>query len=181
MGKKVAIIIGSTRPTRIGANVANWVITKLPESSDVTYELVDLADWNLPLFNEPLPPMMGQYQYEETKKWSAKISEFDGYVVISPEYNAGYPAVLKNAIDYLHAEWKEKPVTIITYGHSGGASANNQLKDVFVRLNSKVTETRPILTFSAGIFSDDYQIKDIEAAFGSSAADIKKAGEELLA
>lgn len=181
MSKKIAVITGSTRPTRIGANITNWVVTKLPQFDDVSYEVVDLADWDLPMFNEPLPPMMGQYQHEETKKWSAKIGEFDGFVIVSPEYNAGYPAVLKNAIDYLHAEWKEKPVTIVTYGYSGGASANNQLKDVFVRLNSKVTETRPTLTFSDGIFGDDYQIKDIEAAFGASTSDIQKAGQELLA
>jgi NAD(P)H-dependent FMN reductase len=180
MTKKVAVIISSTRPTRIGAHIANWVVTKLPQNADVSYEIIDLAEWNLPMFNEPLPPMMGQYQFDETKKWSAKVKEFDGIVVVSPEYNAGYPAALKNAIDYLSVEWKEKPVTIVTYGYTGGASANNQIKEVFVRLNAKVTETLPTLSFTDGIFGDDYQIKDLDSAFGKHATDIEKAGIELI-
>ena len=179
MNKKIAVIIGSTRPGRIGENITNWVISKLP-SNDTTYEVIDLGVVNLPIFNEPMPPMMGQYQFAHTKDWSAKISGYDGVVVVSPEYNAGYPAVLKNAIDYLCNEWKDKPVTIVTYGYTGGASANNQLREVFTRLNSRVTETLPTLHFSDGIFGDDYQVADLDTAFGAHVEDITKAGQELI-
>ena len=147
----------------------------------MSYELVDLAEVNLPMFNEPMPPMMGQYQFDYTKEWSAKIGQYDGFVFVSPEYNAGYPAVLKNAIDYLCNEWADKPVTIVTYGYTGGASANNQLKEVFERLKMKVTTTLPTLFFSEGIFGTDYQITDIDTAFAKNASDIAKAGAELLA
>jgi NAD(P)H-dependent FMN reductase len=180
MDKKIAVIIGSTRPGRIGENISKWVISKMPQAG-ATYELIDLAQVNLPMFNEPMPPMMGQYQFDYTKDWSAKISGYDCVVIVSPEYNAGYPAVLKNAIDYLCNEWKEKPVSIVSYGYTGGASANNQLKEVFVRLNSKVTATLPTLFFSDGIFGADYQITDIDTAFAKNIEDIAKAGAELLA
>lgn len=181
MSKNIAIIIGSTRPSRIGANVTNWVVSKLPAKDGVVYETIDLAEWNLPMFDEPISPMMGQYQNDHTKKWSAKISEFDGFVVVSSEYNAGYPAALKNAIDYLANEWKDKPVAVITYGYTGGASANNQLDEVFTRLKMKVVSTKPQLYFSEGIFGEDGQITDIETAFGKYAGDITIAGEELVA
>ena len=180
MSKNIAVIIGTTRPSRIGANVTNWVISRLPVKDGIVYEIIDLAEWNLPIFDEAKSPMMGQYQNDHTKKWSAKISEFDGFVIVSAEYNAGYPAALKNAVDYLAAEWKDKPIAIVTYGYTGGASANNQLDEVFTRLKMKVTPTKPKLFFSEGIFGEDGQIKDIEEAFGKHAADIAKAGEELI-
>lgn len=180
MNKKIAVIIGSTRPGRIAENISKWVVSKLPQDG-ATYEMIDLNDINLPMFNEPMPPMMGQYQFDYTKNWSAKISGYDGVMVVSPEYNAGYPAVLKNAIDYLCNEWKEKPVAIVTYGYTGGASANNQLKEVFVRLNARLTNTLPTLYFSDGIFGEDYQITDLDTAFGKHIEDITKSGEELLA
>lgn len=179
MGKKIAVIIGTTRPGRIGENIAKWVVTKLPQD-DTTYELIDLGEENLPMFDEPMPPMMGQYQFEHTKNWSAKVSGFDGFVVVSPEYNAGYPAVLKNAIDYLCKEWSDKPVTIVTYGYTGGASASNQLKEVFTRLKSRVTDILPTLYFSDGIFGADYQITDLDTAFAKHAGDIHAAGKQLI-
>lgn len=180
MSKNIAVIIGSTRPSRIGANVTNWVLGKLPQNSDVKYELVDLAEWNLPLLDEVKMPSKGEYEHEHSKKWSAKISEFDGFVVVSPEYNAGYPAALKNAVDYLYSEWLDKPVTIITYGWSGGASSNNQLHEVFTRLKMKITETNPKLYYGEDFFDENDQIKDIEASFGKFSTDITQAGEELL-
>jgi NAD(P)H-dependent FMN reductase len=180
MNKKIAVIMGSTRPGRINENVSKWVISKMP-SDGAEYELIDLAEVNLPMFNEPMPPMMGQYQFEYTKQWSTKISEFDGFVFVSPEYNAGYPAVLKNAIDYLCNEWADKPVTVVSYGYTGGASANNQLKEVLERLKMKVTATLPTMYFSEGIFGANYQITDMDTAFAKNIEDIAKAGAELLA
>ena len=179
--KKVAIIIGSSRPGRIGANVSHWVMTKLPQNDDVSYEIIDLKEWNLPMFDEVMPPMMGQYQNDHTKKWAAKISEFTGFVFVSPEYNAGYSAATKNAIDYLKAEWEDKAVTIVIYGYGGGASANHQLAEVFTRLKMKLTATLPAMPFTQDAFGPDFQIKDMEATFGNSSAAITKAGNELIA
>lgn len=179
MSKKVAVIIGSSRPSRIGANISNWVLTKLPKSENVIYEIVDLAEWKLPLLNEPLQAKLHKYEFEYTKEWGAKIEEFDGFVFVTPEYNAGYSAVLKNAIDYLYDEWKDKPATIVSYGWSGGASANNQLREVLIRIGLKITDTLPKLNFSGDIFDEQAQVKDVEQAFGSHANEIQKAGEEL--
>lgn len=181
MSKKIAVIVGSSRPGRIGANVTNWVVANLPKTDEVSYEIIDLAKEALPMFDEAMPPMMGQYQGEHTKRWAAKIAGYDAFVIVSPEYNAGYPAVLKNAIDYLKAEWQNKPVTIVTYGYSGGASANNQLKEVFTRIETKITATLPQLTFGQDDFGPDYQIKDLDTTFATSRAVVTKAGEELIA
>lgn len=181
MSKNIAIIVGTTRQGRVGANISNWVLSKLPQKESVRYELVDLAEWDLPMFDEPKSPQTGEYAHDHTKKWSAKISEFDGYVFVSSEYNAGYPASVKNAIDYLFNEWTGKPVVIVTYGWSGGASANNQLDEVFTRIKMKVIDTKPKLFFGEGIFGEDGQINDLEASFGKFANDVETAGEELIA
>ena len=180
MSKKIAVIIGSSRPGRIGANITHWVVANLPKNDDITYEVIDLAEQNLPMFDEAMPPMMMQYQNEHTKQWSAKISEYSGFVFVTPEYNAGYPAVLKNAIDYLLVEWKAGVVTIVSYGWSGGASANHQLKEVFERIGSKITKTLPQVTLTKESFGEDHQIKDIDTTFAAFAGDITKAGEELI-
>ncbi len=152
---KIAVIIGSSRPGRIGLSVANWVIDLLPKTDEVIYELIDLQKESLPMFDEKFAPMLGKYENAHTKKWADKINDFDGFVIVTPEYNAGYPAVLKNAIDYLKAEWQDKPVTIISYGHGGGASSNHQLAEVFTRIGSRITETLPTLFFSQDIFDEN--------------------------
>lgn len=180
MSKKIAIIIGSSRPSRIGADISNWVLNNLPVSENIHYELVDLAEWNLPMLNETNQPSMHKYEHEHTKKWSAKIEQYDGFVFVTPEYNAGYSAVLKNAIDYLYDEWKEKPATIVSYGWSGGASANNQLQAVLNRIGFKVIEINPELSFGKDFFNESHQIKDIENALKNKEDDINRAGSELI-
>src|SRR5690554_5793597 len=100
---KIAIIIGSTRPGRIGPAVAQWVNEIAKKRNDAEYELVDLADFNLPLLDEPVPPSMSSsYAHEHTQAWSAKVASFDGFVFVTPEYNRATSGALKNAIDYLN-------------------------------------------------------------------------------
>jgi len=96
--------------------------------SDAEFELVDLRDYPLPHLDEPLPPSMGQYQGEHTKAWAAKIASFDGFVIVTPEYNHSTSGVLKNAIDYLYAEWNNKAVGFVSYGSVGGARAAEHLR-----------------------------------------------------
>ena len=98
---RIAIIIGSTRPGRNGEAVAKWVYEVAQKRSDAEFELVDIKDFNLPLLDEPAPPIMGQYSKPHTKTWAAKISSFDAYVFVTPEYNHGISGALKNAIDFL--------------------------------------------------------------------------------
>jgi NAD(P)H-dependent FMN reductase len=125
---RIGIILGSTRPNRNGEQVAKWVYETASLRSDAEYELVDLRDYPLPHLDEPLPPSMGQYQNDHTKEWSDKIASFDGFVIVTPEYNHSTSGVLKNAIDYLYAEWNNKAVGFVSYGAVGGARAAEQLR-----------------------------------------------------
>jgi len=104
---KVAIIIGSTRPGRKAEVVARWVYDIASKRSDAAFEIVDIKDFNLPLLDEPVPAAMGQYSQPHTKAWAAKIEQFDAFVFVTPEYNHGPSAALKNAIDFLHREWNK--------------------------------------------------------------------------
>jgi NAD(P)H-dependent FMN reductase len=101
---------------------------------DAEFELVDIADYNLPLLNEPVPPSMGQYSHAHTKAWAEKIGSFDGYVFVTPEYNHGTSAALKNAVDYLYREWNNKAAAFVSYGSAGGARAVEQLRLVMGEL-----------------------------------------------
>jgi len=125
---RIGIILGSTRPNRNGEQVAQWVYEIASRRSDAQFELVDLRDYPLPHLDEPMPPAMGQYQNEHTRQWAAKIASFDGFVFITPEYNHSTSGVLKNAIDYLFAEWNNKAAGFVSYGSVGGARAVEHLR-----------------------------------------------------
>jgi NAD(P)H-dependent FMN reductase len=131
---RIGIILGSTRPNRNGEQVANWVYDLASERSDAEFELIDLRDYPLPHLDEPLPPSMGQYQGDHTRRWAEKIGSFDGFVMVTPEYNHGTSGVLKNAIDYLYAEWNNKAVGFVSYGAVGGARAAEHLRLVSAEL-----------------------------------------------
>ena len=123
----IKIIIGSTRPQRFGIQVGKWVAGIAEEvaatsGGSVKFELVDLAEVNLPLLDEPVPPAMNQYQNEHTKKWSETVAGGDGFVMITPEYNHSTSAALKNALDYVFYEWNYKPVGFVSYGSGAGGS-----------------------------------------------------------
>jgi NAD(P)H-dependent FMN reductase len=125
---RIGIILGSTRPNRNGEQVARWVYDIAARRTDAEFELVDLRDYPLPHLDEPLPPSMGQYQNEHTRQWADKIASFDGFVFVTPEYNHGTSGVLKNAIDYLYAEWNNKAAGFVSYGGVGGARAAEHLR-----------------------------------------------------
>lgn len=130
---KIAIILGSTKPGRNGEAVAKWVNDIAQQREDAQFELVDVKDFDLPLYDEPYPAMMQQYTKEHTKMVE-KISEFDGYVFVTAEYNHAIPGALKNAIDYLNVEWKNKSAGFVSYGSAGGARAVEQLRLVAAEL-----------------------------------------------
>jgi NAD(P)H-dependent FMN reductase len=131
---KVAIIVGSTRPGRVGEAVANWVFSIAKQRQDAEFEVVDIRDFNLPLLDEPVPPSQGKYSHEHTKTWAAKIGSFDGYVFVTPEYNHGTSGALKNAIDFLFAEWNNKAAGFVGYGGAGGVRAVESLRLVMGEL-----------------------------------------------
>jgi NAD(P)H-dependent FMN reductase len=151
--KKVAIIIGSTRARRIGPSVASFVKDILtPAAPDISFSLLDIATFNLPVFDEPdipatVPHQGGKHVHAHTIAWSNTIKSFDGYIIVSPEYNLGIPGGLKNAIDYLFNEWVGKPVMVVTYGLYGGKTCSEALKTTFGAIYVDLVETRPQLTF----------------------------------
>lgn len=131
---KIAIIIGSTRPQRVGRDVAEWVYQAARQRDDAEFELIDLKDINLPLLDEPLPPAMGRYSQSHTKQWARIISGFDAFIFVTPEYNHSTSAALKNALDFLYAEWNNKVAGFVSYGSAGGTRAVEQLRLIVAEL-----------------------------------------------
>jgi len=143
---RIAIIIGSTRPGRNGEAVAKWVYEIAQRRTDAEFELVDIKDFNLPLLDEPVPPIMGQYSKPHTKAWAAKVGSFDGYVFVTPEYNHGVPGALKNAIDFLFREWNDKAAGFVSYGGAGGARAVEQLRLVLAEVQMATVRNQVLLS-----------------------------------
>jgi NAD(P)H-dependent FMN reductase len=128
---KLMIVIGSTRPGRAGISVAEWFIDHARRHGEFDVEVADLAELDLPMLDEPNHPRLRQYTHQHTRDWSAQVDAAEAFVFITPEYNHGYPAALKNAIDYLHWEWSDKPVGFVSYGGvAAGTRALQQLKQV---------------------------------------------------
>jgi len=125
---KVAVILGSTRPGRLGESVAKWAFETARQRRDAEFEYIDIKDFDLPLLDEPVPPAMGQYSKEHTRRWAATIARFDAFLFVTAEYNHGIPAALKNAIDFLYAEWNNKAAGFIGYGSAGGVRAVEALR-----------------------------------------------------
>jgi len=147
---KIAVILGSTRPGRNGKAVADWVMTQAERRSGASYELIDLLDYPLPHLDEAMPPSAGQYAGAHTKAWAEKIAAYDGFVFVTPEYNHSTSGVLKNAIDYLYAEWNNKAAGFVSYGSLGGARAIEHLRAISAEL--QLADVRQQLSFS--LFTD---------------------------
>lgn len=125
---RIGIIIGSTRPGRVGESVAKWVHELAVKRGDAEYELVDLKDFDLPLLDEPMLPSLGQYTKEHTKRWAAKIASLDAFIFVTPEYNHATSGALKNAIDFVYKEWNNKAAGFVGYGSTGGVRAVENLR-----------------------------------------------------
>jgi NAD(P)H-dependent FMN reductase len=143
---KIGIIIGSTRPGRSAEAVAKWVYELASKRNDAEYELVDIKDFNLPLLDEPIPASMGQYMHSHTKAWAEKIKSLDAFVFVTGEYNHSLPAALKNALDYLYAEWNNKAAGFVSYGSVGGARAVEQLRLIMGELQVADVRTQVLLS-----------------------------------
>src|ERR1700733_10693109 len=169
---RIGIILGSTRPGRRGEQVAKWVLEVGSQRAAAGFELIDLVDYPLPHLDEPMPPSLGQYQNQHTKDWAATISRFDGFIFVTAEYNHSTSGVLKNAIDYLYAEWNNKAMGVVSYGAVGGARAAEHLRLVAgelqmadVRTNvalSLFTDFRSFTDFAPG----EHQIQALDALLG---------------
>ena len=153
---KIGIIIGSTRPGRNGEAVARWVHEIAAQRTDAEFELVDLLDYKLPHLDEALPPSMGQYAQPHTQEWAAKVASFDGFIMVTPEYNHATSGALKNAIDFLFAEWNNKAVGFVSYGSVGGARAVENLRLIAGEL--MMADVRAQVTLSLATDFENYSV-----------------------
>jgi NAD(P)H-dependent FMN reductase len=158
---RIQVILGSTRQGRAGEQVARWFADLAAQRDDVDVELVDLRDWPLPFFDSPTSPKRELSDDPRVRAWSAKVAEADGYVLVTPEYNYGYPAVLKNALDHLYYEWNDKPVGFVGYGGmAGGIRAVQQLRQVVVELGLVQTHAQVIIPKVFAAFDETGQPVD---------------------
>ncbi len=159
--KSVAIILASTRNPRVGPHVADFVKETLASkaaAAGIALPIVDVADFKLPVFDEPVMPgqipAAATFVHEHSRAWSAEIAKHDGFVFVSPEYNYSVPGGVKNAIDYLKHELEGKPAGIVTYGIFGGQNASDVLQHVLSKMGLRVADTRPQLAFAGNIGPD---------------------------
>lgn len=132
----IKIILGSTREGRFSDKAGAWIKGELDKIADVEAEVLDLRDYPMPFFSEAETPGYKSKPYTEpvVARWTAKIAEGEAYIIVAPEYNHGYPAVLKNALDWVYQEWNNKPVAFVSYGSAMGARTVEQLRQVAVEL-----------------------------------------------
>lgn len=145
---RIAIVIGSTRPGRLGPDVADWVARQAKERELADYELLDVADFDLALLDEPTVPGAANREYEDenTRRWSAAVDSFDGFVFVTPEYNHSVPAALKNAFDVIAPEWNDKPVAFVAYGADGGVRAVEHWRTIVA--NARMVAVRAQVSLS---------------------------------
>lgn len=162
MPQNIQLIIGSTRENRIGKSIAEWVVQQAKDN-DVNLQVIDLKAINLPNFNAPIPPSRTPVTTEAGKAWASKIAQGDAYIFLTPEYNRSIPSSLKNALDYLVTEWKEKPATIISYGYiDGGSNATKHLTDILGWLKIDI-RGKLNLELSKAKLDENGQIADIHS------------------
>lgn len=177
------IIVTSTRPGRKGIIFGNWLTAEASKNPDFNVELLDLAEINLPLMNEANHPIMQKYEHQHTKDWSAKIAEADAFIFVTPEYNYSFTAAFKNAIDYLHTEWKHKSAGIFSYGGiSAGTRAQQQVRLVLASLNMTVVSeavTIPMYTQLLDEENNFIPTEQIEKTAASMLNSVSKWGKVL--
>jgi NAD(P)H-dependent FMN reductase len=153
---KLAVITGSTRPGRRATQVAEWVRNRATAHLGHAVDVVDLADLALPLLDEPTPAAIGNYRHPHTKRWAGIVGSFDGFVFVTPEYNHSMPAALKNAVDFLFAEWNDKAAGFVSYGINGGTRAVEHLRLTLAEVKVACVRTQ----VSLGLFTD-FDIPDM--------------------
>lgn len=156
MTRTLLIISGSSRPGRVGPAMTRWIAEFARQNSNFEVKIADLGEINLPLFDEANHPRTGKYEHQHTKDWAATVADADAFVIVTPEYNHAYPAVLKNALDYLSAEWRDKPVGFLSYGGvSGGTRAVEALLPVITVLGMIPTPVGVVVPFGPKYVGDD--------------------------
>ncbi|MBB2915441.1 NAD(P)H-dependent FMN reductase [Streptosporangium becharense] len=158
------IVVASTRPGRVGLPVGEWMLDEAVEHKGFEPELVDLAEVGLPLLDEPNHPRLRRYEHRHTKDWSARVDRADAFVFVIPEYNHGFNAAIKNALDYLYQEWQHKPVGFVSYGGvAGGTRALQMLKPVVAALKMVPLVEAVNIPFVRNFLDDEQRLRPSEA------------------
>jgi NAD(P)H-dependent FMN reductase len=177
---RVAIVVGSTRPTRICADIAAWALAAAQQSSPLRYELLDLAEVNLPFLDEPLKAALQQYEHEHTRAWSRLVSSYAGFFFVFPQYNWGYPAPLKNALDFLYYEWRDKPASFLTYGTRGGSRAAEQFSTVLQGLHMRALDDHVEAVITDADVDENWELTDVDATLHPNLPLIRKIGAQMI-
>src|SRR5258708_5438842 len=161
----ISVIVGSTREGRFSEKPATWILRHLKKRPGVEARLLDLRDFPMPFFDQPVPPAMpgrAPYKNEAVQRWTAAIAQSDGFVVVTPEYNYGPSAVLKNAIDWVYPEWRRKAVGFVSYGGAMGARSVQQLRETAIEL--QLAPVRSSVHIPVATLWAHFQGGDVDAA-----------------
>ncbi|WP_169796896.1 NADPH-dependent FMN reductase [Janibacter corallicola] len=175
----IGVIVGTTRSGRVGRGIADRVAALVDDASQADVRLLDLKEVALPWLDEPRPPADGDYQREATRAWAEVVAGLDAVVIVSSQYNGGYPAPLKNALDTVYAEWNGKPVLLVTYGMHGGGLAAEQLRTVFRVLRADVTEEAVAITIAREDRDEGWQLHAPSEVVDRHRAELVRGLEEL--
>lgn len=159
----IGVVISSIRPVRNGEQIARALLPTIEASTENQVRVIDLKEHNLPLHEEPTMPRMGRYEHESTQVWADVIDGVDALVFVTPEYNGGYPASLKNALDVIYPEWNGKPAGLIGYGHGGGARASKQLAQILPNYQMSLAVEPISIAFGENGPAADGLVADIDA------------------
>jgi NAD(P)H-dependent FMN reductase len=180
---RLQVVIASTRPGRVGLPVGRWFGGRARAHGAFEVEVADLLELDLPFMDEPNHPRLGQYTHQHTKDWSAKVKAADAFVFVTPEYNYGFTAPLKNAIDFLHTEWQYKPVGFVSYGGvAGGTRAVQMLKLVVTTLKMTPLLEAVTVPFVAQFIDDEGEFvpsEMIDQAANAMLDELVRVGEAL--
>ena len=178
---RIAIIVGSARPVSIGDQLGAEIARVVEASSDADVRTLDLREIGLPMLDEPLMAALGQYAHAHARAWAAQVADADAVIFLTPQYNGGYPASLKNAIDYLGAEWRGLPGAIVSYGGRGGPLAADQLAGALQFIGVDLTETQPQLVIERTDYTPEWRLGDAETVVQRNTAPIEALAAELVA
>ena len=168
---RLAVIVASNRPGRLALPVADWFTQVARQHGGFEVDLVDLAEVDLPFFDEASHPRLRRYEHEHTKAWSERIEAADAFVIVTPEYNYGMPAVLKNALDFLHHEWAYKPVAFVSYGGvSAGTRSVQMTKQVVTTLRMFPIPEAVAIPFVQQFLDDEQRVVPNEVMGGAAKA-----------
>lgn len=177
---RISLIVGSARPVRIGHQLSDATASVIADTVDADVQILDLAEIALPMLDEPLMAGMNQYSHDHTFAWAKMIAESDAVVFVTPQYNAGYPASLKNAIDYIYAEWKQKPAAIVSYGAHGGTASAKQLREVLEFIGLDLVPDSINYKISQTDYTPEWGLVDGDAVVAPYADEVRAMAGELM-